>query len=100
MLPSQRENRNTQYYREYNNIEGTQYYREYNNIEGTQYYREYSDLNQCSLLSTIENIQISIRWIRNILDSWIRIRKNMRIYEFESKGQNTNQKLLTKIFCS
>ena len=37
-----------------------------------------------------------IRWIRKILASWIRIRKNMRIPG--SKGQNINQKLQKKIF--
>ena len=42
-------------------------------------------------------LRIQIRWIRNILASWIRIqvqiRKNMRIHGSESKVQNSNQKL-------
>ena len=39
-------------------------------------------------------LRIRIRWIRKILASWIRIRKNMRIHG--SKGQNINQKLQQK----
>ena len=38
-------------------------------------------------------IRIQIRWIRKILASWIRIRKNMRIHKSGSKGQNIKQKL-------
>ena len=41
-------------------------------------------------------LRIRIRWIRKILASWIRIRKNMRIHESGSKGQNINQKLPKK----
>ena len=36
-------------------------------------------------------LRILIRWIRKILASWIRIRKNMRINGSGSKGQNINQ---------
>ena len=39
-------------------------------------------------------LRIRIRWIRKILGSWIRIRKNMRIHG--SKEQNINQKLQKK----
>ena len=41
-------------------------------------------------------LRIRIRWIRKILASWIRIRKNMRIQGSGSKGQNINQKLQKK----
>ena len=37
-------------------------------------------------------LRIRIRWIRKILASWIRLRKNVRIHGFGSKGQNINQK--------
>ena len=43
-------------------------------------------------------LKIRIRWIRKILASCIRIRKNMRIYGSRSKGQNINQKLQKKYF--
>ena len=38
-------------------------------------------------------LRIRIRWIRKILASWIRIRKNMRIHGSGSTRQNINQKL-------
>ena len=40
-------------------------------------------------------LRIRIRWIRKILGSWIRIRKNMQI-----QGQNINQKLNKNILLS
>ena len=40
-------------------------------------------------------LRIRIRWIRKILASWIRLRKNVRIHGFGSKGQNINQKKFT-----
>jgi len=36
--------------------------------------------------------RIRIRWIRNILASWIRIRKNMRIQGVEYKPKTANAK--------
>ena len=52
---------------------------------------------QTDRAATIKNmlavLRIRIRWIRKILASWIRIRKNMRIYGSGSKWQNINQKL-------
>ena len=45
-------------------------------------------------------LRTRIRWIRKILASWIRIRKNMRIHGSGSKGQNINQKLKKKILLS
>ena len=54
-----------------------------------------------SLLSSVYavlRIRIRIRWIRKILDSWIR--KNMRIHGSGSKGQNINQKLQKKMLFS
>ena len=39
-----------------------------------------------------------VRWFRNILPSWIKIHKKMQLPG--SKGQNINQQLQTKIFCS
>ena len=38
---------------------------------------------------------IRIRWIRKILASWIRIRKNMRIHDPDPRGK-INQKLQMK----
>ena len=41
-------------------------------------------------------LKIRIHWIRKILASWIRLRKNIRIHGSRSKGQNINQKLQKK----
>ena len=52
--------------------------------------------NLLKYIYLVLRIRIRICWIRKILASWIRIRKNMRIHGSGSKGHNINQKLQQK----